>query len=307
MNIENIPDYAAIMLPLLKVAGDDSEHFKHEIVEIIADNFHLSQELRNKFLPSGQQSIIANRVGWAITYLKKAGLLESPKRACIKITKRGREVLNQNPTKIDNKFLEQFPEFLEFIDAKNTIGNQPKNSPLDQGAITPEDAIEYNYQKIRKVLADDLLIRVKQRHPKFFENLVLQLLRNMGYGGSLQDAGEIVGKVGDGGIDGIIKEDKLGLDIIYIQAKRWEGAVGAKEIRDFVGSLVGHKANRGVFITTSSFTKDAKNYVTTIQHKVVLLDGYSLAQLMIDYDVGVSKIMSYELKKVDSDYFTEEF
>ncbi|OFX70150.1 MAG: restriction endonuclease [Bacteroidetes bacterium GWE2_29_8] len=306
-NIENIPDYAAIMLPLLKITVDGEEHLKRDAVEAIANHFGLSAELRNKLLPSGQQPIIANRVGWAITYLKKAGLLESPRRSCFKITERGKEVLRENPLEIDNKFLERFPEFTEFKNTKKTSNNEFNNEDQEQISKTPEEAIEFGYQSIRKNLAEEVLNQVKQCSPKFFEQLVVKLLLTMGYGGSLQDAGSIVGQVGDGGIDGVIKEDKLGLDAIYLQAKRWEGTVGAKEIRDFVGSLVGHKANKGVFITTSSFTKDAKNYVTTIQHKVVLLDGDALAQLMIDYNVGVSNVISYEIKKVDLDYFVEEF
>lgn len=306
-SINNIPDYATIMLPLLKIAADGQEHIKHDAVDAIVAHFDLSQELRNKLLPSGQQPIIVNRVGWAITYLKKAGLIESPRRTCFKITERGKEVLRENPSKIDNKFLEKFPEFVEFRNAKKNINDQLKNQEQDQTLITPEEAIEDGYQKIRANLVDEILSQVKQCSPKFFEQLVVKLMLKMGYGGSLQDAGQVVGQVGDGGIDGVIKEDKLGLDVIYLQAKRWECTVGAKEIRDFVGSLVGCKANKGVFITTSSFTKDAKHYVTTIQHKVVLLDGDALAQLMIDYDIGVSKVVSYEIKKVDLDYFIEEF
>lgn len=306
-NTKDIPDYAKIMLPLLKIAGDGMEHLKHDAINTIANHFGLSQELRHKVLPSGQQTIIVNRVSWAITYLKKAKLLESPRRSCFKITERGKKVLQENPSEIDNKFLERFPEFIEFKNNKKIINNELVTEDQEQISQTPEESIEYGYQKIRKNLADEVLNQVKSCSPKFFEQLVVNLLLKMGYGGSLQDAGKVVGQVGDGGIDGIIKEDKLGLDVIYIQAKRWEGSVGAKEIRDFVGSLVGHKANKGVFITTSSFTKDAQYYVTTIQHKVVLIDGYALSQLMIDYDIGVSKIITYEIKKVDLDYFVEEF
>ena len=252
-------------------------------------------------MPSGQQYIIDNRVGWARTYLKKAGLLESTKRSYFKITDLGLEVLQKNPKEINVKFLEQFPQFIEFRNLRKEKGEEEEN--LTQ---TPQELLEYGYQRIKKDLAYELLNLVKKSSPRFFEKLVIDLLIKMGYGGSLNDAGKVIGKPGDGGIDGIIKEDKLGLDIIYIQAKRWENVVGSKEVRNFVGSLAGHHANKGVFITTSSFTREALDYVKTIPHKVVLIDGETLAQLMIENDVGVSKITSYDIKKIDSDYFAEE-
>jgi restriction system protein len=296
-----IPDYQSIMLPLLKFAGDKKEHSIREAIEHIANLFNLSEEERREVLPSGQQYIIDNRVGWARTYLKKAGLLESNKRSYFKITDLGIEVLQKNPKEINVKFLEQFPQFIEFRNLRKEKGEEEEN--LTQ---TPQELLEYGYQRIKKDLAYELLNLVKKSSPRFFEKLVIDLLIKMGYGGSLNDAGKVIGKPGDGGIDGIIKEDKLGLDIIYIQAKRWENVVGSKEVRNFVGSLAGHHANKGVFITTSSFTREALDYVKTIPHKVVLIDGETLAQLMIENDVGVSKITSYDIKKIDSDYFAEE-
>ncbi|HOQ31829.1 MAG TPA: restriction endonuclease [Candidatus Hydrogenedens sp.] len=299
-----IPDYQSIMLPLLKFPGDKKEHSIRESIEHIANIFNLSEEERREVLPNGQQYIIDNRVGWARTYLKKAGLLESTKRSYFKITDLGLEVLQKNPKEINVKFLEQFPQFIEFRNLRKEKGEEEKEE--ENLTQTPQELLEYGYQRIKKDLASELLNLVKKSSPRFFEKLVVELLIKMGYGGSLKDAGKAIGKSGDGGIDGIIKEDKLGLDIIYIQAKRWENVVGSKEVRNFVGSLAGQKANKGVFITTSSFTRDALDYVKTIPHKVILIDGETLAQLMIENDVGVSKVTSYDIKKIDSDYFEEE-
>jgi len=299
-----IPDYQSIMLPLLKFAGDKKEHSIREAIEHIANIFNLSEEERREVLPSGQQYIIDNRVGWARTFLKKAGLLESTKRAYFKITDLGLEVLQKNPKEINVKFLEQFPQFIEFRNLRTEKGEEEREE--ENLTQTPQELLEYGYQRIKKDLASELLNLVKRCSPRFFEKLVVDLLIKMGYGGSLKDAGKVIGKPGDGGIDGIIKEDKLGLDIIYIQAKRWKNVVGSKEVRNFVGSLAEHHAKKGVFITTSSFTRDALDYVKTITEKVILIDGETLAHLMIENDVGVSKITSYDIKKIDSDYFEEE-
>ena len=302
----NIPDYQSIMLPLLKFAYDTKEHSIREAIDHVANLFKLSDDEKNELLPSGQQPIIDNRVGWARTYLKKAGLLESPRRSIFKITTKGLSVLKENPKEINIKYLKKFPEFIEFQTLKKDQNNENKIDEPELNSQTPQESVEYGYQAIKRNLTKELLNNIKQCSPKFFEKLVVELLIKMGYGGSISDAGRAIGKSGDGGIDGIIKEDKLGLDIIYIQAKRWEGVVGSKEIRNFVGSLVGQKANKGVFITTSDFTKDALEFVSTIQHKVILINGELLSQLMIDNDVGVSKIISYDIKKIDSDYFVEE-
>jgi len=300
-----IPDYQSIMLPLLKFAGDKKEHSIREAIEHIADIFNLSEEERRQLLPSGKQPIIDNRVGWSRTHLKKAGLLkDGSKKGYFQITERGLEILNEKPTQVDVKFLKRYPEYVDFI----TLPKEKREEEQEEENLTqtPQELLEYGYQRIKKDLASELLNFVKKSSPRFFEKLVVELLIKMGYGGSLKDAGKAIGQSGDGGIDGIIKEDKLGLDIIYIQAKRWENVVGSKEVRNFVGSLAGQKANKGVFITTSSFTRDALDYVKTIPHKVILIDGETLAQLMIENDVGVSKIASYDIKKIDSDYFEEE-
>lgn len=301
------PDYQSIMLPLLKFAGDKQEHSIRDAVEHIAVLFKLTEEDRKELLPSGQGDLIGNRTGWARTYLKKAGLLETPRRGYFKITDLGLEILHKNPPAINVKFLDQFPQFKEFRTVHKEKDNNEEQEEIGvSSSQTPQELLEYGYQKITNDLAQEILGLVKQCSPRFFEKLVVELLLKMGYGGSLKDAGKAVGQSGDGGIDGIIKEDKLGLDVIYIQAKRWEGVVGSKEIRNFVGSLVGQKANKGVFITTSGFTKDALDYVKTITHKVILIDGEMLTRLMIENDIGVSKVISYDVKKIDSDYFVEE-
>ena len=302
-----IPDYQSIMLPLLKLAGDKQEHSIREGIDHISDLFSLTEEEMKELLPSGQQSIIDNRVGWARTYLKKAGLLESPRRSYFTITTLGAQVLEKNPPEINVNFLDQFPQFVEFRKLRREEDDKQLDRDFTENSSrTPQELLEYGYQKIRKDLAQELLTVVKQASPQFFERLVVELLVTMGYGGSRKDAGKAIGQSGDGGIDGIINEDKLGLDVIYIQAKRWEAAVGSKEVRDFVGSLVGQKANKGILITTSRFTRDTVDYVRTIGHKVILIDGDTLAQLMIDHDVGVSRVSSYDLKKIDTDYFTED-
>ncbi len=295
-----VPNYQKIMLPLLKLAKDGEDHLMREAFEQLAKIFELDEDDRKELLPSGTQTVWENRVGWARTYLKKAGLVEYKKRGSFTITKIGKDVLTQNPSDIDNKFLMQFPDFVKF---KTRTKESDTEDPDEK---TPEEILEYSYQNLRDTIAQDLLSNVKSCSPEFFERLVVDLLLNMGYGGSRRDAGEAIGRSGDGGIDGIIKEDKLGLDAIYIQAKRWENTVSRPEIQKFAGALIGQQAKKGVFITTSSFSQGAKEYANRIESKVVLIDGERLAQLMIDYNIGVSKIKSYEIKKIDTDYFTEE-
>lgn len=302
-----IPNYQKIMLPLLKFAGDKNEHSIREAIDHVSDLFQLSKAERKEVLPSGRSYIIDNRVGWARTYLKKAGLLEDIRRSYFKITNKGNDVLIQSPKEINVKFLQQFPQFMEFRKQKDDEEEVEQEHVIQEETTqTPQELLEYGYQKIKRDLAQEIIEVVKKASPRFFERLVVELLLKIGYGGSLKDAGKAIGQSGDGGIDGIIKEDKLGLDVIYIQAKRWENVVGSKEIRNFVGSLVGQKANKGVFITTSGFTRDALEYVKTITHKVILIDGDMLSQLMIENNVGVSTVINYEVKKIDSDYFVEE-
>jgi restriction system protein len=301
-----IPDYQTAMLPVLRFLGDGNEHHIGEVVEHVAEEFKLSPEEREQLLGSGQQTIIRNRVGWARTYLKKAGLIQSTRRGFLRISERGRVALADHPARIDVKFLEQFPEFREFRDLRRQqLEEKPQALSIDEEA-TPEEALDAAYQRLRIDLESELLDQVKSASPAFFERLVVELLVRMGYGGTLRDAGQAVGKSGDGGVDGIIKEDLLGLDVIYIQAKRWEGTVGRPEIQKFAGALQGHRARKGVFITTSSFSGDAVEFTARIDSKIVLIDGVTLARYMIDNDVGVSAYRAYQVKKIDSDYFAEE-
>ncbi|MFA4926529.1 MAG: restriction endonuclease, partial [Candidatus Aminicenantales bacterium] len=276
------------------------------IIEVVAGEFNLTDEDRKTLLPSGQQYTFDSRVGWAKTYLKKAGLIDSPVRGYFKITDRGRQVLKDSPPKITVNYLRQFKEFEEWRSApKIDKGEQQGKEPTKEN-LTPEELIESAYKELREDLASELLKKVKSCSPSFFERLVVDLLLAMGYGGSRKDAGMAIGRSGDEGIDGIIKGDKLGLDVVYIQAKRWENPVSRPEIQKFAGALMGKKAKKGIFITTSGFSKDAKEYADKIESKIVLIDGETLAQLMIDHDIGVSNYMTYTLKKIDNDYFAEE-
>lgn len=304
-----IPDYQTCMLPFLRFLGDNSEHSLRDTEESLAKHFDLTDSERVELLQSGQQGIFKNRIGWARTYLKKAGLLEAPRRGVFKITDRGLTALATNPNRIDAKFLEQFPEFIEFREASKVSSEIKFNTDLKDTVpvttATPEEAIELAYQGLREQLAQELLAVVLTCSPTFFEQLVVDLLVKMGYGGSRRDAGERIGQTGDGGIDGIIKEDRLGLDAIFIQAKRWQGSVGRPEVQKFVGALQGQRARKGVFITTSWYTAEAIDYASRIDTKVVLLDGKALSALMIDFDIGVSASASYVVKRIDSDYFEE--
>jgi len=300
-----IPDYQTLMLPLLQLLNDGQEHLLREAVQELANKFNLTDEERSQLLPSGVSTIIGNRVGWARTYLQKAGLIESRKRGCLQLSSRGRSVLKGRPLKIDVEFLRRYPEFIEFQSSKRNKESVQIES-LPSSEATPEEALDLAYQKLRSDLEAELLERMKSLPPSFFERLVIDVLVKMGYGGSREDAGKAVGRSGDGGIDGIIKEDRLGLDTIYIQAKRWDGSVGRPEIQRFAGALQGNRARKGVFITTSTFTKEAEEFVTTIDTKIVLINGTQLAKLMIDLNVGISTVTSYEIKKIDSDYFDVE-
>jgi restriction system protein len=301
-----IPDYQSVMLPLLKLAADGQEHSLREAIERLAEEFGLNEEERKELLPSGSQATFDNRVGWARTYMKKAGLVDSPRRGHFTITPRGLEALQENPKTINVKFLERYPEFQEFrtrSTPKAHKGGAIKGEvPPEQ---TPVEAIETAYETIRSGLVGELLEQAMGSSPDFFERLVVDLLVKMGYGGTRKDAGRAVGKSGDEDIDGIIKEDRLGLEVVYIQAKRWKNTVSRPEIQKFVGALHGQNARKGIFITTSEFSDGALQYAKGLSDKVVLIDGEMLANLMIDHGVGVSLQRSYEVKRVDSDYFSE--
>lgn len=302
-----IPDYESCMLPLLKLLADGEIHTVKQLSQSVADYFNLTDDERQQLLPSGQQSYIHNRVGWAKSYMKKAGLLENQVRGKVRITDVGLAALAQNPTLIDCDYLKAYPSFVEFWAEKRSVRSTDEvdASVEVETEQTPDEAIESAYQSIREALADDLLEQVMTCSPAFFERLVLDLLISMGYGGALPDAGTHLGKSHDGGIDGIINEDKLGLDIICVQAKRWKDCVGRPLVQAFAGSMEAHRAKKGVLLTTSTFSRDAHDFVNRIERKIVLIDGQQLAQLMIDYDVGVATARTYTIKKIDSDYFVD--
>lgn len=313
-----IPDYQSCMLPLLRYLNDGAEHALRETEEALADHLHLTPAERAELLPSGQQGIFKNRIGWARTYLKKAGLLGSPRRDVFRSTDRGRQALASSGSRIwgarhwhpsqrasTQSIWSSSPSSLN-----SATHRSQKSTPVGltqplAPKTTPEEAIELAHQELREQLAQELLSRILSCSPSFFEQLVVELLVKMGYGGSRKDAGQRIGQTGDGGIDGIIKEDRLGLDTIFIQAKRWQGSVGRPEIQKFVGALQGQRARKGVFITTSAYTAEAVDYASRIDTKVVLIDGKQLASLMTDFDVGASVSASYVVKRVDSDYFEE--
>lgn len=299
-----VPDFQSIMLPLLAFLQDGQERSIREAVNYLADQFKLTENDLNELIPSGKQTRFYNRVLWARTYLSKSGLIDIPKKSYCKISQKGIMVLQQNPKKIDMKFLEQFPEYLEFKKLKHHKAVETKNK--QNGSITeetPEEILEDAYQEIRENLVQDLVAQMKSCSPAFFEQLLIDLLVKMGYGGSRRDAARAVGQSGDGGIDGIIDEDRLGLDSIYIQAKRWDGVVGRPEIQKFVGALMGKHAKKGIFITTSKFSSDALHFRSMIDYRIILIDGQRLAELMIDHNIGVTEVTSYSLKRIDSDYF----
>jgi restriction system protein len=296
-----VPGFQDMMLPILQIAEDGKEHSFRETTEAVADRLGLTEADRKELLPSGRQTTLATR-----TYMAKAGLLATTRRGCFRITDRGREVLGQQPAAIDTAYLEQFAEFREFKALRRD--RDPGDGPdtiLD--SRTPEELIEAAHKTLRDSLAAELLQEIQRCSPSFFERLVVDLLVRMGYGGTHEDAGRAIGQSHDGGVDGIIKEDRLGLDVVYVQAKRWDLAatVGRPEIQKFAGALQGHRARKGVFITTSSFSRDALDYVSRIDSKIVLIDGQTLVRMMIDFGVGVTPVGSYEVKRIDSDYFSE--
>ena len=302
-----VPDYQTFMLPVLRHLGDGAVHSLNELTELLAVEFKLTEEEMREALPSGRQTKFRNRVGWARTYLSKAGLVESEKRGHFRLTDAGRKLLAEKPTRIDARFLQRFPSFVAFAETKRNDDTTPAlATSATETKESPEEQIESAHAELQRALASDLLSRIRTAEPDFFERLVVELLLKMGYGGSRKDAGQAIGRSGDGGIDGIINEDRLGLDSIYLQAKRWENPVGRPEIQKFAGALAEHRARKGVFITTSTFTKEALASATKHDARIVLIDGDKLATLMIDHGLGVTLQASYEVKRIDSDYFSEE-
>ena len=308
-----IPDFQSCMLPILQGFADGEIHHGRDSVEFVVNHFGLTDADRKVMLSSGKQSIVANRANWAKFHLGKAGLVTSPKRGHWQISVAGRELLKNPPEQIDIKFLmEQYEDFATWHTAcikkaKDSRGLPPTEAATEEESITPLEAIDNAHKTIRESLKSELLQMVMDNSPEVFEQLVIDLLEKMGYGGSHGQA-QAVGRSGDGGIDGVIMEDRLGLDVFYVQAKRWNPSqtVGRPEIQKFAGALHGQQAHRGIFITTARFSKDAQEYVDLIDTRIVLVDGNRLTNLMIDYDLGVSIVNAYEIKKIDTDYFEDE-
>jgi len=301
----SVPDFQSFFKPILDIASDEKEHSLSEAREQVSSIFNLNDEDLSELLPSRNQTKYDNRVSWAISYLVQAKILRRPRRGFFQITDRGIELHSKSYKRIDVKILNKYPEFVEFHQA--TRKNKPDVTDIDlKISQTPEELLQEAYHNIRNDLANEILNKIKENSPKFFERLVIDLMVTMGYGGSRIDAGKSIGQSGDEGIDGIIKEDRLGLDVIYLQAKRWEGTVGRPEIQKFVGALHGKRAKKGVFITTGKFSSDAEQYVEVIDPKVIVIDGFTLANFMIDYNLGTTITANYEIKRIDSDYFEEQ-
>jgi len=290
---------------MVQFSEPTSEHSNQEISEALEDVFPMTQEEKQQRLPSGKQRVYVNRIAWAKSHLKQAGLLESPRRGYFRISSRGFVALKNFPERLDCKTLMQFPEYAAFRQGNRT---DEQERTKDDCIIekTPEEQIEFGIERITKNVSKELLETIKNCSPRFFEKLVIDLLLAMGYGGSRQEAGQLTSRGSDEGIDGIINEDKLGLDLIYVQAKKWENNIGRPEVHKFAGALQGKRARKGIFITTSAFTRDAEDFVNAIESKIVLINGHRLAELMIEHGVGVTTAQVFSLKKVDTDYFLEE-
>lgn len=302
-----VPDFQSVMLPFLQTLQDGQERTMREVTETLAVHFKLTDKDRQEHLFSGPQPVFYNRVAWAKTHLKNAGLIDNPTRGKVSISEAGKKVLEQKPVTVNCKFLKQFSTYLKFIgQTPSEVGEETEDSVLES-TKTPLELLDSSFNTLRKATTGELLARLKACSPAFFEDVVVRLLRAMGYGGVTGDS-SVTGKSGDGGIDGIIKEDKLGLDVVCIQAKRWDdAAVGRPVIQQFVGSMDYIRAKKGVILTTSQFTKDALEFVDRIEgKKVVLIDGPKLANLMIEHNVGVNPTKLYELKEVSNDFFDED-
>lgn len=304
-----VPDYQTLMLPVLKAAAAGEVRVP-DLIDPIADAFDLTAEERDALLPSGGKTRLANRIGWAKTYLAKAGLVESKRRGYFSATERGREILAEHPSQIDIALLSRFQEFEQFrrSSREEQSNGRDVSRVVEASNQTPDELLMATHQAIQDSLCADLLDRLIKAPPSFFESTIVTLLLNMGYGGSREEAGRAIGRSGDGGLDGVIDQDPLGLDRVYVQAKRYQAtsAIGEPEIRGFAGSLQGVKATKGVFVTTSYFTPQAKAFAEKIERRIVLIDGELLAQLMIKHDVGVRIQETLHIKKIDEDFFTSD-
>lgn len=305
-----IPDFQTLMRPLLAVLESNGESSTRAIREALADEFGLTTEELEEWLPSRRARTFSNRVGWALSHMYQAMLVERPRRAVYRLTNRGRQALADHPSRVDLAVLATFPEYRAFrgteTPSERSGGSVASTVPSEPSVGTPEERAEAAYRELRAALASDVLDRVREQSPDFFEQVVLDVLQAIGYGGSRDDAANRLGRSGDGGVDGVIREDKLGLDLIYVQAKRWANTVGRPEIQQFVGALNGQRANKGVFITTSGFSREAVDFADAVNPRVILVDGTTLAGLMVDHDVGVAVATHYAIKRIDLDYFGVE-
>jgi restriction system protein len=309
-----VPDYQSLMRPLLDFSSDGHEKRIKDAIDGIATKLHLTDEDRVELLPSGKKTVLSDRVQWAATYLAKAGAIQRTKRAHFQITDLGRQLLKDHPDGISVPVLKQFPEFLDFLTGGSPGGstNEQINIPVGSSEITssvatPDEAIQQAEKQITDALKGQLLDRISELSPAFFESLVIDLIVAMGYGGSRASVVQRLGKSGDAGIDGVVNEDPLGLDVVYVQAKRYAAAnsIGRDVIQQFAGALDGKRATKGIFLTTSSFTKGAAEYVNTIPKRIILIDGSELTRLMVQYGVGVRTEQTVEIKRIDLDYFDE--
>lgn len=300
-----IPDFQKMMIPFLSILGDGNEHELREVRDYIANHFNLTAEERQEKLPAGNQTRLANRVGWARTHLNRALLLEYVSLGIYKITQRGKDLLKELPATIDVKYLNRYPEHKEWLEGSNNSEGQIVVPIATASPLMPEEQMASLSDTLKKNLVSDLIETMRAMSPRGFERLVLDVLVAMGYGGSRAEAAEIGSGIGDGGIDGLINEDRLGLDRIYVQAKRWQNTVNSPEVHSFVGALSGKHAQKGVFITTSEFSSGAREYVKNLPQRIILIDGQRLAELMIEHNVGVSRSYSYEIKQIDTDYFVD--
>ncbi|MCA0374838.1 MAG: restriction endonuclease [Gemmatimonadetes bacterium] len=306
-----IPSHEDAMLPVLRALADGSLQHRRTLADRVADEFGLTAEERSLLLPSGKSPVIRSRTGWALTYLKQAGLVSAPRRGWYQIAPAGRSALEARPDRIDNEFLERFEAFKEFRRRSRSETTSTRDAGTDGESgppiptEPPDEALERAYGRLRSAVEADLLDAAMAASPRFFEELVIDLLVRMGYGGNRAEAARAIGRTGDGGIDGVIDEDRLGLDSIYVQAKRWESTVGRPEIQKFAGALQGQRATKGIFITTSGFSRDAEEYAQRIGTRIVLIGGRRLSELMFEYDVGVSPKRTFTVKDVDGDYFEE--
>lgn len=301
----SVPTYEKFMFPVLKILSDGKVRSKSMIASAIIDFFRFNEHDINETLPSQTQPKYLNRMGWAITYLKKAGLIISPSRASFQITHEGKNIVEQNIVNLDSKYLKKYESFVEFQNLSHKHDKISRIEEEPQDSATPLENIIDNYELIKKDVCDEILTKILEQSSAFFEQLVVDLIVAMGYGGSIEDAGKATRQTGDEGIDGIIKQDKLGLDNIYLQAKRWQkgNVVGRPEIHKFIGALAGQGARKGIFITTSSFSREALEYKPRNETSLILIDGQKLVDLMYEYNIGVTVEKCFEIKRLDSDYF----